>query len=112
GSRTRLDRFLVTESRLTQMHMQVDEARRDDQPTGVNFFNLGFRTSNFGFRAQDFSVGDVKISNFIPVIRRIDHTTVPNDGGVPRSCACHRSTEAIPPHKKKTAMRTARPLVT
>ena len=71
-SRARLDRFLVTESRLAQVHMHVDQAGRNDQTFARR--SLQFRISaaaitsaDFGFRADDFSIGDVKIGDFIPL---------------------------------------------
>jgi hypothetical protein len=49
----------------------------------------------------------------ISLVCGIDHTTVANDGCAPqkkqRPAGLH---VAIPPHKYKTAIRTARPLVT
>src|SRR5262249_24598660 len=38
--------------------------------------------SDFGFARNDFSVGDVNISDFITFIRGIEHATVANDCGV------------------------------
>src|SRR5438270_1997229 len=66
--------------RLAQANMHVNSAGRDDQPTCVNFLNFGSRTLDSGFGADDFSVGDVNIGKFIPLIRRVDHTAVANDG--------------------------------
>jgi hypothetical protein len=70
--------------------MQVDQARRHDQPTRVNVFNFGFRIPYFGFGRDDFAISDVKIGNLVPLIRGIDHTPVANDD---------RAHVAIPPHK-------------
>src|SRR4029077_15620932 len=76
----RQDSFLVTESRVAQVHVHVDQASRDDQPTRVNLFNFGFRTSNFGLGPDDFSISDVNIGNSIPLVCGIDHATVADDG--------------------------------
>jgi hypothetical protein len=64
------------------MHVHIDQARRDDQTTRVNLFNFGFRTSDFGFGRDDFSITDVEIGNSIPLVCRIDDPAVSNDGRV------------------------------
>src|SRR6266403_2181570 len=87
GGRTppRFDRFLMAKSRLTQMHVDVDQTWRDDQTSRVNLFNFRFPAaagellSDFGFRADDFSVNDVKIGNLVPFICRIDEAAAAND---------------------------------
>ena len=72
----------MTESGLAQMHMHVDQTGRNDQTFRVNLFNFGFWISDFGFRAGDFSIRDVKIGDFIPLICGIDNPAVPNNCGV------------------------------
>src|SRR5262245_65296948 len=71
----------MTEPRLAEMHMHIDQTGRDDQSASVDLFNFGFRTSNFGFGAKNFSAGDVEIADFIPLIGRVDHAAVANNRG-------------------------------
>src|SRR4029077_19684734 len=63
-----------------QMHMHVNQPWRYGQSARVNLFNFGFRTSNFGFGRDDFSISNVEIGDFIPLVRGIDHPPVANDG--------------------------------
>ena len=79
---------------LIDMHVHIDQTRRNDHALGVNLFNFGFRIFDFGFRADDFSVGDVKIGSLIPFVCGIDHAAVANDG-----CTSQTLHVAIPPHK-------------
>src|SRR5437763_15219530 len=86
------------------MHVHVDQARRDDQSLRVDLSNFGFRISDFGFGGDDLSIADVDVADLIPLICGVDYSSVANNHSA-------HSVE-IPPHKNKTAMRTARPLVT
>ena len=52
------------------------------RPSRVNLFNFGFQISDFGFGADDLSVGDVKIGDFISFVCGIDDPTVANDNRV------------------------------
>ena len=78
------------------MHVDVDQTWRDDQTSRANLFNFRFpaaageRLSDFGFRADDFSVNDVKIGNLVPFICRIDEAAAANDD---------RAHVEIPPHR-------------
>ena len=78
------------------MHVDVDQTWRDDQTSRVNLFNFRFPAaagellSDFGFRADDFSVNDVKIGNLVPFICRIDDAAAANDD---------RAHVEIPPHR-------------
>src|SRR5262249_10453908 len=54
-----------------------------------------FGNPEFRFRRNDFSIGDVNISGFIPFIRGIDHATVANDGGV-HIRGAHRCSVLVP----------------
>src|SRR5213082_1824647 len=79
------------------MHVHVDQARRDDQ-------SLRVALSNFGFGGDDLSIADVDVADLIPLVCGVDYSSVANNHSA-------HSVE-IPPHKNKTAMRTARPVVT
>ncbi len=67
--------------------MHVDQTGRNDQTLRVNLFNFRFPAAagqlraNFGFRADDLSIRDVKIGDFIPLVCGIDNSTVSNDCG-------------------------------
>src|SRR4029077_14800013 len=78
GSPARLDSFLVTESRLAQMHMNVNQPWRYGQSSRVNLFNFCLLTSET-CSICDSPVSNVEIGNFIPFIRGIDHAPVANN---------------------------------
>src|SRR5205085_6110173 len=86
------------------MHVHVDQARRDDQSLRVDLSNFGFRISDFGFGGDDLSIAEVDVADLIPLVCGVDYSSVANNHSA-------HSVE-IPPHKNKTAMRTARPFVT
>jgi hypothetical protein len=70
----------MREPRLAQVYVHVDQTGGDDEIARINLVNFGLRTSDFGFRRDDLSVFDKKISNSIATVRWIDDTAVANDG--------------------------------
>ena len=66
------------------MHVDVDQARRNDQTLSVDYFGI------FRRRLRDLSIDNRKIDNFIAPVRGVDDAAVANN---------HRAHVAIPPQR-------------
>ena len=69
------DRFLVLLPRLAQVHVDVDEARRD-HPSAREVENLGALGRQVPADALDHTVHNQHIEFAVPAVRRIDHAAV------------------------------------
>ena len=74
--RPALDGLGVLETRLAQMHVHVDEARRHDHPRGVEHLRL--RRGEIRRDARDPPVHNQHVRHAVRVRRRVDHPSVPD----------------------------------
>ena len=102
---TGADRFRIHFAGLAQMHMHVDETGGDHFAGQIQFFR--FHALHGGFVHQD-AVFDIHIAHFVDVVDGVDD---PGAGKDPVVLFFHHHFNA-PATRKRTAIRTASPLVT
>lgn len=91
-----LDGFLRAATGFAQVHVDVDQPRRDEAVGGVDDLGVG------GALIGEFAVGDADIPDRVGPSGGIEHAAVLDE----------EIFHAPPPQRKSTAMRTAMPLVT
>ena len=79
----------------------IDQSRRNDQSARID----DFRFRRLVRPLRDFAIDDEKIADLIALVRGIDDAAVANESSFFTASRFLRT-------RKRTAMRTARPLVT
>ena len=77
-ARARFNRFLPTEPRFAQVHMDVDEARTNDKIGRIDLIGLRVEARELRGRSNK-AINNQKIADLVAVIRRIDDAPTADD---------------------------------